>query len=277
MRGPNENQWKLLPGRIVLAIYAFLLAIPLIWMVVSSFKQSSEVYGSPWSLPTVWRFSNYSDAWNRGVSQYFVNSVVVTAVSTTAVLILAAMASYSMVQLRNVWANIALYICMGALVISPQIAIVPLYDLLGRLGLLDTLAAMILPYIAYRLPMAIMLIRAVFLVVPPSLVEASRLDGCGSFGTFRHVYWPMSAGVLVTAGILTVYYTWNEFLFAMIFVDSDELRTIPAGLMAFRDALATDWGVLLAGLTIAAAPIIIVFVFAQRFIIEGMTAGSVKG
>jgi len=277
MRSPYESRWKLLPGQVVLALYALILAIPLIWMVMSSFKQSSEVFGNPWMPPTVWRFSNYADAWNEGVSQYFFNSVVVTAISTTLVLISAAMASYAMVQLRNIWARVALYICMGALVLSPQIAIVPLYDLLGRLGLLDTLAAMILPYIAYRLPMAIMLIRAVFLVVPVELVEASRLDGCRSLGTFRHVYWPMSSGVLVTAGILTVYYTWNEFLFALIFINSDEMRTIPAGLMAFRDALATDWGVLLAGLAIAAAPIVIVFIFAQRFIIEGMTAGSVKG
>jgi len=277
MRNPYESHWKLLPGRFVLAVYALILAIPLIWMVMSSFKESSEVFGKPWQLPTVWRFSNYSEAWGRGVSQYFFNSVLVTVASTALVLLMAAMASYAMVQLRNLWATIALYICMGALVLAPQIAIVPLYDLLGRLDLLDTLAAMILPYIAYRLPMAIMLIRAVFLVVPVELVEASRLDGCGSFGTFRQVYWPMSSGVLVTAGILTVYYTWNEFLFAMIFINSDEMRTIPAGLMAFRDALATDWGILLAGLTIAAAPIVIVFIFAQRFIIEGMTAGSVKG
>lgn len=277
MRNPYERSWKLIPGRAVLALYALLLAIPLIWMIISSFKRSDEVYGRPWALPSTWRFENYENAWNQGVSQYFLNSTIVTLITTISVLFMAAMASYAMVQLRNMVATLALYVCMGALVIAPQIAIVPIYDLLGRLGLLDTLAAMIFPYVAYRLPMAIMLIRAVFLIVPSELVEASRLDGCGPLGTFRHVYWPMSSGVLITAGILTVYYTWNEFLFALIFVNSDELRTIPAGLMAFRDALSTDWGVLLAGLTIAALPIIVVFAFAQRFIIEGMTAGSVKG
>ena len=277
MRTPHESRLAQVPGRIVLVVYAVLLAVPLVWMVISSFKRSDEVYGRPWNLPQQWLIGNYAEAWNRGVSQYFLNSTLVTAATTALVLVLGAMASFAMVQLRNVVATIALYICMGALVLAPQIAIVPLYDLLGRLDLLDTLAAMILPYVGYRLPMTIMLIRAVFLIVPGELVEAARLDGCGSLRIFRHVYWPMSKGVLVTAGILAVYYTWNEFLFAMIFINSDELRTIPAGLMSFRDALATDWGVLLAGLTIAAAPIIIVFIFAQRFIIEGMTAGSVKG
>lgn len=277
MRPAHVKGASLLPGRLVLVLYALVLAFPLVWMVVSSFKTSSEVYGRPWSLPQEWMFSNYLDAWNRGVSQYFINSVVVTVITTAAVLLAGAMAAYGIVRIGDKLSRILLLLIMGALVMSPQIAIVPLYDLLGSVGLLNTRSAMILPYIAYRLPMAVMLIRAVFLEVPKELTEASRLDGCGSFGTFRHVYWPMSSGVLVTAGVLTVYYTWNEFLFALIFIDRNSMRTIPAGLMAFRDALATDWGVLLAGLVIAALPIIVLFIFGQRFLIEGLTAGSVKG
>ena len=277
MRLPYVTGVRLLPGRVVLTIYALILAFPLLWMVVSSFKPTLEVYGRPWSLPSTWRFDNYSTAWEMGVSQYFVNSLLVTAITTAAVLAVAALAAYAMVRLRNWVSRLTMLIVMGALVISPQVSIVPLYDLLGRVGLLDTYTAMILPYVAYRLPMAILLIRAVFLEVPRELEEASRLDGCGSFRTFLNVYWPVSAGVLATAAILTIYYTWNEFLFALIFIDSDSLRTIPAGLMAFRDALATDWGVLLAGLTIAALPIVVVFLLGQRFLIAGITAGSVKG
>lgn len=277
MRGQFANPVLSWTGRIVLIVYALILAIPLMWMLISSFKPTSEVYGKPFSLPTEWLVDNYVRAWNQGVSQYFFNSAIVTAVSTVGVLLAAALAAFGMVRSRNWLARIMLLFCMAALVVSPQIAIVPLYDLLGRVGLLDTYLAMILPYIAYRLPMAILLIRAVFLDVPKELDEAARLDGCGSLKVFRHVYWPISKGVLVTAAILTIYYTWNEFLFALIFVNSDDLRTIPAGLMAFRDALQTDWGVLLAGLTIAALPVIVLFIFFQRFLIEGMTAGSVKG
>ncbi|HNV11495.1 MAG TPA: carbohydrate ABC transporter permease [Propionibacteriaceae bacterium] len=268
---------RLLPGRLVLTVYALILALPLLWMVISSFKPSVEVYGRPWSLPTAWKFENYSQAWEMGVSQYFVNSLVVTSVTTALVLVVAALAAYSLVRMHNWVARLTLMAVMGSLVISPQVSIVPLYDLLGRVGIIDTYEAMVLPYVAYRLPMAILLIRAVFLEVPRELEEASRLDGCGSFRTFVNVYWPVSSGVLATAAILTIYYTWNEFLFALIFVNSDELRTIPAGLMAFRDALATDWGVLLAGLTIAAVPIVVVFLLGQRFLIAGITAGSVKG
>ncbi len=268
---------RLLPGRLVLTLYALILALPLLWMVISSFKPSVEVYGRPWNLPTAWKFENYAQAWEMGVSQYFVNSLIVTSITTALVLVVAALAAYSLVRMHNVVARLTLMAVMGSLVISPQVSIVPLYDLLGRVGIIDTYEAMVLPYVAYRLPMAILLIRAVFLEVPKELEEASRLDGCGSFRTFVNVYWPVSSGVLATAAILTIYYTWNEFLFALIFVNSDELRTIPAGLMAFRDALATDWGVLLAGLTIAAVPIVVVFLLGQRFLIAGITAGSVKG
>ena len=268
---------RLLPGRLVLTVYALILALPLLWMVISSFKPSVEVYGRPWSLPTAWKFENYAQAWEMGVSQYFVNSLIVTSITTALVLVVAALAAYSLVRMHNWVARLTLMAVMGSLVISPQVSIVPLYDLLGRVGIIDTYEAMVLPYVAYRLPMAILLIRAVFLEVPRELEEASRLDGCGSFRTFVNVYWPVSSGVLATAAILTIYYTWNEFLFALIFVNSDELRTIPAGLMAFRDALATDWGVLLAGLTIAAVPSVVVFLLGQRFLIAGITAGSVKG
>ncbi len=228
-----------IPGRIILTLYALVLALPLLWMVMSSFKSNKDVYGRPFSLPSPWKVDNYTDAWTMGVSHYFVNSLLVTAITTVVVLLCAAFASFAMVRLNNLAARIMLLAVMASLVVSPQIAIVPLYDLLGKANLLDTYWAMIFPYVGFRLPMAILLIRAVFLEVPRELDEASRLDGCGSMRTFRNVYWPLSSGVLVTAGILTVYYTWNEFLFALIFMSTDSLRTIPAGLMAFRDALQT--------------------------------------
>lgn len=265
-----------IPGRVILTLYALVLALPLLWMVISSLKANKDVYGKPFSLPSPWHFQNYADAWTMGVSNYFVNSLLVTAFTTVIVLLCAAFASFAMVRLSNWAARLMLLAVMASLVVSPQIAIVPLYDLLGKANLLDTYWAMIFPYVGFRLPMAVLLIRAVFMEVPRELDEASRLDGCGSMGIFRHVYWPLSSGVLVTAGILTVYYTWNEFLFALIFMSTDSFRTIPAGLMAFRDALQTDYGVLLAGLVIAALPIVIVFLFCQRFFIEGITSGSVK-
>lgn len=265
------------PVYLVLAVYAIVIAYPLIWMVISSFKNTSEIFSEPWGLPSIWLVENYAQAWDRGISAYFANSLIVTVVTTAGTVLLAALCAYGMVRMNNRVADIVLVLAMGGLVVAPQVSLIPLYKMLDALNLLDTLWAMILPYIAFRLPMAILLIRSVFLAIPKELQDAATVDGCSSLGVFRHVYIPLSRSILVTAGVLTGYFAWNEFLFAIVFVNADANRTIPAGLMSFRDALGTEWGVLLAGLVIAALPIIIVFLFLQRYFVAGLTAGSVKG
>ncbi|WP_402845266.1 carbohydrate ABC transporter permease [Microbacterium sp. GXS0129] len=272
----REHVWNS-PVYLLLAVYAIVIAYPLIWMVISSFKTSAEIYGDPWGLPQTWLVQNYAQAWEKGISGYFVNSLVVTVVTTIATVLLAALCAYGMVRMANRVAGVVLILAVGGLVVAPQVSLIPLYQMLDALGLLDTLWAMILPYVAFRLPMAILLIRSVFLAIPLELVDAATIDGCRSLGVFRHVYLPLSRSILVTAGVLTAYFAWNEFLFAIVFVNSDSSRTIPAGLMSFRDALSTEWGVLLAGLVIAALPIIIVFLLLQRYFVAGIAAGSVKG
>lgn len=270
------SAWNI-PVYAVLAIYAVIIAYPLLWMVISSFKASTDIYADPWGLPTTWLVGNYAQAWDRGISDYFVNSLIVTVISTVVTVLAAALCAFGMVRLSNRVANIVLIAMMGGLVVAPQVSLIPLYRLLDAMGLLNTYWAMILPYVAFRLPMAVILIRSVFLAVPVELVDAATIDGCRSLQVLRHVYLPLSRSVLVTAAVLTAYFAWNEFLFAIVYVDSNAIRTIPAGLMAFRDALSTDWGVLLAGLVIAALPIVIVFVLLQRYFVAGVAAGSVKG
>ncbi|AVL97983.1 carbohydrate ABC transporter permease [Microbacterium paraoxydans] len=265
------------PVQVILAVYAVVIAYPLLWMAISSFKSSSEIFADPWGLPSVWLVQNYAAAWDRGISDYFLNSVIVTVISTAATVALAALCAYGMVRLSSRVATIVLIVAMGGLVVAPQVSLIPLYRLLDTMGLLNTYWAMILPYVAFRLPMAILLIRSVFLGIPRELEDAATIDGCRSFGVFRHVYLPLSASVLTTAAVLTGYFAWNEFLFAIVYIDADALRTIPAGLMSFRDSLSTEWGVLLAGLTIAALPIVVVFLALQRYFVAGVAAGSVKG
>jgi raffinose/stachyose/melibiose transport system permease protein len=268
--------WSI-PVYVVLGLYAVVVAYPLLWMVISSFKASTEIYADPWGLPTTWLVGNYAQAWQRGISEYFINSLVVTIAATAGTVVAAALCAYGMVRLRNRVADVLLIVMMGGLVVAPQVSLIPLYRLLDGLGLLNTYWAMILPYVAFRLPMAVILIRSVFLAVPQELIDAATIDGCRSLGILRHVYVPLSRSVLITAAVLTGYFSWNEFLFAIVYVDTDAIRTIPAGLMAFRDALSTDWGVLLAGLVIAALPIIVVFLALQRYFVAGVAAGSVKG
>jgi raffinose/stachyose/melibiose transport system permease protein len=275
-RGNGWSVWNV-PVYAVLAGYALAIAYPLFWMVISSFKASTDIYADPWGIPSTWLIGNYAAAWDRGISEYFLNSLIVTLLSTTITVLAAALCAYGMVRLSNRVASTILVIMLGGLVVAPQVSLIPLYRLLDSLGLLNTYWALILPYVAFRLPMAVILIRSVFLAVPTELVDAATIDGCRSPQILRHVYFPLSRSVLITAAVLTAYFAWNEFLFAIVYVDADAVRTIPAGLMAFRDALSTDWGVLLAGLVVAALPIVVVFLFLQRYFVAGVAAGSVKG
>ncbi len=260
-----------------LGFYAVVVAYPLLWLVLNSFKDTQEIYVSSWTLPGTWNLSNYSEAWNSGVSNYFLNSVLVTVVSVLLTLYVSALCAYGLIRYQGRGANALLLFMIGGLLISPEVSLVPLYTLMQVTGLHDTHLALILPYVAYRLPITILLIRAHFLTIPKDLDEAAYIDGYGIVKIFHKIYLPLSKTVLLTAGVLTAYYTWNEFLFAIIFIDTDSLKTIPSGLMVFRDALQTNWGVLLAGLVISAVPLMLAFIFIQKSFVRGMTAGSVRG
>ncbi|MCP3741879.1 carbohydrate ABC transporter permease [Rossellomorea sp. BNER] len=261
----------------ILIVYFIIIAYPLFWMVVNSFKTTEEIYANSWALPQAWLFSNYVDAWNTGISAYFLNSLIITVSTCLLTVFLSALGAYGLSRFEFKGKNIILIICMGGMMLSPQVSLVPLYKLIQLLGIHDTYLALILPYVAYRIPITLILIRAAFLEVPKDLEESAFLDGCNTWSIFTKIFIPMNLPILLTAIVLTAYFTWNEFMFALIFVDSESLKTIPAGLMQFRDALQTNWGVLLAGLMISALPIIILFLFMQKYFVRGLSSGSLKG
>lgn len=259
-----------------LIVYFIVIAYPLLWMIISSFKSTEEIFTHSWSMPHTWLVENYVTAWKSGISSYFLNSVIVTGASCFLTVLVSALGAYGLSRFEFQGKAFVLIICLGGLMLSPQVSLIPLYSIIQKLGIYNTHLALILPYVAYRIPLTILLIRAYFLSIPKELEEAARLDGCTSLGILFRIFIPMSTPILLTTTILTAYYTWNEFMFAIIFIDDDSLRTIPAGLMQFRDALQTDWGVLLAGLTISAAPIVMLFLFMQKYFIRGIANGSVK-
>ncbi|MBM7588099.1 raffinose/stachyose/melibiose transport system permease protein [Bacillus pakistanensis] len=261
----------------ILIVYFIIIAYPLFWMVVNSFKTTEEIYANSWALPQAWLFSNYVHAWNTGISAYFLNSLIITVSTCLLTVFLSALGAYGLSRFEFKGKNILLIICMGGMMLSPQVSLVPLYKLIQLLGIHDTYLALILPYVAYRIPITLILIRAAFLEVPKDLEESAFLDGCNTWRILTKIFIPMNLPILLTAIVLTAYFTWNEFMFALIFVDSESLKTIPAGLMQFRDALQTNWGVLLAGLMISALPIIILFLFMQKYFVRGLSSGSLKG
>ncbi len=262
---------------LMLIAFAITILYPLIWMVISSMKSYDEIYNDVWGFPSTWIVENYSIAWSKGISSYFMNSLIVTGTTIIVVLIIGSMSAFALARYRTRLIDLALIFIIGGMMMNPQVALIPLFNILSSLELINTRWALILPYIAYRLPLTILLIRGYFLSIPKELEESAIIDGCSEFGIYRRIYLPMSLPILLTTVVLTAFYAWNEFLFATIFIDSEALKTIPSGLMNFRDALRTDWGVLLAGMVIASIPMVILLIFLQKYLVRGLSEGSVKG
>jgi raffinose/stachyose/melibiose transport system permease protein len=261
----------------ILIFYFIIIAYPLFWMVINSFKTTEEIFSNSWALPTTWLVSNYVHAWNTGISEYFLNSTIVTLSTCLLTVFISSLGAYGLTRFEFKGKKLLLILCMGGMMLSPQVSLVPLYKLIQAMGIHDTYLALILPYVAYRIPITVLLIRAAFLEVPKELEESAFLDGCSTWKVFTKIFLPLNLPILFTGIIVTAYFTWNEFMFALIFIDSESLKTIPAGLMQFRDALQTNWGVLLAGLMISAIPIITLFLFLQKYFVRGLASGSLKG
>lgn len=277
----NAIRGRWTPGTVIavvlLTIYVVLVIYPLVWMVLSSLKTEREFFRNIWGLPAAFQWGNYVKAWNMGISSYFLNSVFVTLSTIVLCITIAALAAFSLARYKFKGAGIVFVLCMGGMMLSPQVTLIPLYKIIQALGIHDTYFAMILPYAAYRMPITLMLIRSYFLGIPKEIEESATIDGCSSFGILWRIFLPIAKPIIMTCAILVAYYAWNEFLFSMIFIDSRAYKTIPSGLMVFRDALSTDYALLFAGLTISSLPMIVVFLLMQKQFIRGMTAGAVKG
>ncbi|MDO4264883.1 MAG: carbohydrate ABC transporter permease [Eubacteriales bacterium] len=270
--GPGEILWL-----VILTVLAVLILYPLFWIVMSSFKDYNGIFKDVWGLPEKWLFENYATAWEKGISGYFVNSLIVSAGTIFGVVLLATFAAFGICQIKSKLANICFLMILGGLLLSPQVCLLPLYMLLKNLGIKDTYFALIFPYIAFRIPVSVMLIRSFFIGIPKDLEESAIIDGASFFQIYRKIYLPLSKPIISTVVIMTAYYSWNEFIFATMFIDSTARQTIPVGLMAFSDGLMTNWGVVMAGMVIACLPITLLFILMQKSFIRGITAGSVKG
>lgn len=259
------------------SLFALVIIYPIIWLGLSGLKSNSDFFLNTWSLPEEWFWSNYKAAWDAGIGQFFLNSVFVTVVSVIAVLLLGSMAAYGLSRFQFKGQNLLLILILSGLMLAPQVSLIPLYKLLQGVGLYNTYWALILPYVAFQLPFSIFLMRSYFLSIPRELEESAIIDGCNTWKVYRHIIIPMGKPIIASCALLAGMNVWNEFMFALVFVEDSSLRTIPVGLMNLRSQLNTNFGIQLAGLAISALPMIIAYILFQKQFVRGLTAGSVKG
>jgi sn-glycerol 3-phosphate transport system permease protein len=265
-------------GYLAMIAVVFIIGLPLLWLLSAAFKETSEIY----IIPATWIphepiLSNFPRAWNAApFGRYYLNTTIVTVISVMGKLVMASTTAYALVALRFPGKNLIFALILGALMIPPQVVIIPNYILFGELGLINTYWALILPHI----PTAIgtFLMRQAFLAVPREILDAARVDGAGHMRTLWTIMLPLSMPVLVTFGLLATQDVWNDFLWPLIITNTENMRTLPIGISRMLDQEGnTQWGVVMAGAIYVIAPLLILFLWVQRHIVEGIAAGAVKG
>ncbi|WP_254842730.1 carbohydrate ABC transporter permease [Bacillus sp. MRMR6] len=259
------------------SLFAVVIIYPILWLGLSGLKSNADFFLNTWSLPEKWLWENYRAAWDAGIGQFFLNSVFITVVSVVIVLLLGSMAAFGLSRFQFKGQNILLVMILSGLMLAPQVSLIPLYKLLQAIGLYNTYWALILPYVAFQLPFSIFLMRSYFLSIPKELEESAIIDGCNSWKVYRHIIVPMGKPIIASCALLTGMNVWNEFMFALVFIEDSALRTIPVGLMNLRSQLNTNFGIQLAGLAISALPMIIAYIVFQKQFVRGLSAGGVKG
>jgi len=281
MRNRQRTGWHRYLNGVSIATFfvALFIALPLYWLIASSFKTPANLGTSPPQyFPNPVSGANYSQAFVQyGFGTYFRNSLIVTLVATALVLVLGTLAGYALGRMP-MRGKFTLLVALLMISVFPEIAVIaPLYLLLRNLGWLDSYQALILPYAAFNLPFAIWILRNYMLGIPKEMEESGRVDGASALRTVWSIVLPQALPGVFTAGIFCFTACWTEFLMALTFDDANSFRTIPVGIADFGTVFVVPYGTIFAASVVAVFPIgILVFIF-RKFVISGLTSGAVKG
>lgn len=260
-------------------IYLVFVLIPLYWMFRSSISENAEMYGVAIQFfPSSFTLSQFDTAWNKWrFGQMLGNSITVASLTTLGTLIMAPLAAYSLVRLRFPGRNALARSILFVYLIPGSLLFIPLFMLMNTLGLLNSHLALIVTYQTFAIPFCTWMLIGYFKGIPMELEEAALIDGCTRLGAMRRVLLPLAAPGLVAAAIFTFTLAWNEFLYALIFINNNSARTLPIGLAGLIRGDIYLWGPMMAGSCMAAIPVMVLYMTAQRFVVAGLAAGAVKG
>jgi multiple sugar transport system permease protein/raffinose/stachyose/melibiose transport system permease protein len=267
-----------------LLIHLFLISVavsclfPLIWMVFASFKTQDTIFKDASLIPRTFHFENYYLAWVKGgFGRYFLNSVFYTCSVVVGIVIVSSLAAYAFSRFCFPGRTLLFIMFLAAMMIPIPGSFVPLYVLLNKLHLRNTPIGYILCMINVGLSTSIFLLKTFFDKMPTELEDAARIDGCSKFGMWWHVALPLSKPVLAVVVVFNALNVWNEYILALIIFDSKHFMPLQVALQTFQGEFVTNYPLLMAGLTITALPIIIVYLFMQKYIIKGVMQGAIVG
>ncbi|URN94900.1 MAG: carbohydrate ABC transporter permease [Candidatus Pristimantibacillus lignocellulolyticus] len=264
---------------VVLAGVAVFQIFPLVWLMFFSLKNNQEIFNmSPLALPTNPKWENYAKVWNSGnIDVYFLNSVWITIAATAITILVASLVTFAITRMKWKGSSFVLGLFMVAMMIPVHSTLIPLFNMFSKAHLIDHPLSLIASYVAFNMPITIMILLGFYYTLPKEVEEAAVIDGCSVHKIFFRIVFPMTSSVLATTGIINIIYNWNEFIFVNTFISSDNYKTLTVGIQNFIGQYTTDWGAIGATLMISILPILIAFLFLSDKIVEGIAAGSVKG
>jgi multiple sugar transport system permease protein len=263
-------------NHLLLYALAFLTVAPFLWMVLTSFKGLQEIFAYP---PTWWpeRFTtaNYADAFRAApFGRFYANSLFVAVAVTLGQLVTCSMAAYAFARMQFRGRDVLFYLFLGTMMVPAHVTMIPSFMILHWMGLIDSYGALILPGLASAF--GTFLLRQFFLTLPKELEEAAFIDGCGRFRVLWQIVLPLARPALATLAVFTFMGVFNDFLWALVVVNSQELYTVQLGLAIFRDRYSTEWGPLMAGSVAATLPVLLLFFVAQKHFIQGIALSGLK-
>ena len=264
------------PRHLALVPISAVMVLPLLWMLVTSVETLDQTrHFPPTLIPSGIHWSNYRDAWEQApFGRFFVNSLVVTGTAVLSNLALCSLAGYAFARLRFFGREVLFVALLATLMVPFQVIMIPTFLIVQHLGLVDSLGGLIAPNLVT--PFGIFLLRQFFRTLPIDLEEAARIDGCTRLGVLFRVVLPLSLPALATLGIVTFLWTWNDFLWPLIVITSTDQSTVQLGLASFQGAHVTKWNLLMAGNVMALAPMLIVFVVAQRWFVRSLASTGIR-
>jgi sn-glycerol 3-phosphate transport system permease protein len=269
--------WRI-AGHLAILLMIVAIGIPLFWMATASLKALPEIRTFPpvW-LPSNPRWQNYADAWRAApFDRFFLNSIVTTLLASGAKLINAVLCAYALAFLRFPGREVVFLVILAALMIPVQVTILPNYLTVADLGWINTYQGIVVP--EFGVAFGTFLLRQHFLTLPREVMDAARVDGAGHLRTLWSIALPLSRPIIATLTLLTAVGRWNDYLWPLVVTSTKEMRTLPIGIAWMYDVEGnTQWGVVMAGVVMVILPVLILFVWTQKHLVEGIASGAVKG
>ncbi|MGP4111219.1 carbohydrate ABC transporter permease [Streptomyces sp. 4N509B] len=262
----------------MLFTYAVIVIVPLTVVLLGSFKTTPELFSSPYGLPSSLRLDNYAELVGKDdLTTAFVNSVLVTLCSVVLTLFLASLAAYAATRITGWLIGVVYAFLILGMAVPAQTNMVPQYVLFHSLGLTDSRVGLVLVHIVVTLPIAVFILTGFMRSLPREIFEAASLDGSGPWRTYRQIVMPLSKPSLAATAIFLFVIHWNDVLYPLLLVTDPDKKTLPLALLDFQGEYLTNYPLLFTGVIIASAPVVLAYVFLQRYFIAGMTAGAIKG